>query len=305
MKKTTYFLFVLAFSILLASCGNKGEKYDLAYRFQNESVYEVYFNSTYQLNQTMMGEVMQNETTMENWYDWKVNSVDKDSTYTVDVTQQKLNSKISVNDSVMIYDSMLLNEELSEEDRMIFAMIGKTFQMKMKKSGVIDEINGVEEYMKSVYQVDESSKIMGSDMVQKFSNESMKGTFAPLTIYPNKAVKVGESWKSTTSLDMGMSFDTENKFTLQSVEDNIATIETVGDVKSSKSKSKDKGLMGMIGSMMEISGSQNGFIKVDVRTGEILTSQIDIDFNATINLFGMKMPLSMKGTNLYRLTKKA
>lgn len=291
----------IASIFLFASC-DQSTRYNLAYRFEPGQVYEVYSHTSSTMSQETMGMKINTENIQQTWIDWEISGVDKDSVYDVQTIYKRIISDIRSDDSSMTFDSDQPMEDVSAANMPQFYLVGKSIDMKISNNGSVRDIKGLQEMMSEIMDEDLRPNPAVRLMLNKFTDESIKSSFAQYQIFPDKPVKIGESWKNNFTLDMFITFESENEYKLESVAGDEARITMKGLVKTAKSKSKD--ITGLLGSMMEIDGDSEGFFTINLKTGEILDSESLTDMRASINMMGMKMPMNMKSKTLYKIVRK-
>jgi hypothetical protein len=179
-------------------------------------------------------------------------------------------------------------------------LINKSFDVKFTPQGKVTSVTGMDEIMKSIEQSNDNAmaKQMIAGLKQQFSDEAMKQTFEQsFNIYPGKPVNVGDSWNIKQSLNVsGTQTGTDTKYTLKSVNNNLAKV----DVNSNISVN-----LSAVGAGGTLAGTMSGTMDVNVDTGLPVTSNITQDIKGNIEANGMNMPLailskikySMKGIN--------
>ena len=169
----------------------------------------------------------------------------------------------------------------------IFAGItGKSFTIKVDAEGNIVEVKGFPEIIQSI--VDSSG--MGEDIKRQmyaslkdqFNEQNIKDQFAQVfTIFPNKEVKVGDSWDKTYSTGGKMPAKNTITYTVKEIEGDHVTLTT-----KSKLESLNK-------SDMEINGEQAGTLLVDSKTGLVINSEFDLNMHTKVQ--GMEIETKAKG----------
>ncbi len=132
-----------------------------------------------------------------------------------------------------------------------------------------------------------------SELSQQFNAESLKQTMeASLKIYPNKAVKIGESWTIDSQIKMTMPVETNTKYTLKEVHDGIAYLNIDGTLIS-------KGKFEVMGNAMQtdLIGTNSGDATLDLKTGLILNSHLRIEMTGTMDSVGQKIDFNLQGIN--------
>jgi hypothetical protein len=114
---------------------------------------------------------------------------------------------------------------------------------------------------------------------KQFSDEGMKGQFERvLYIFPNKEVKVGDSWTKETVAGNDVRAKYNSTYTVSEIEGDMVTLKEKSKISSSDEK-------------MELTGDVDGTIVVDSRSGLVVNSTQNMDMN--IKAGGMSM--GMKG----------
>jgi hypothetical protein len=161
-------------------------------------------------------------------------------------------------------------------DIMFAALKNKSFTMKVDPEGNVTEIIGFGEMMQSTMDamaIPEQSKAQIRNLfMRQFNEETLKRTFSQsFNIFPNKPVKVGDSWTKEVQVNPQMPISSTVTYTVKKIEGNTITID--GD---SKTKS-DSG-----------QGTFDAVYHVDGKTGLIL----DGNMNST---FGNPTAITSKG----------
>jgi len=168
-------------------------------------------------------------------------------------------------------ESDITNNPLGLMNKMISGMVGKSFVVKVNESGEVLEVSGfnkiIDDMIDSMGMGDAvKAQAMGS-MKDQFNDESLKDQFAQIfTIFPNKEIKVGDTWqkKYSTGGKMASSYTTD--YTVKEIDGDHVTLTT-------------KTKIGSDGSGKEIDGSQTGNIIVDSQTGLMVNAKFDQQFD--------------------------
>jgi len=128
------------------------------------------------------------------------------------------------------------------------------------------------------------SKFTGEGFIQDNLKEGFK-------LFPDSAVNVGDTWNKKTSQSADISFESLTKYALTSLEDNIAYIETVGQISSGKNTTSN--IMGQQVTT-NLNGEQTGNFKTDISTGMLQSGKTDISIKGTIQVSGREVPVTLK-----------
>ncbi len=205
------------------------------------------------------------------------------SKYTFNVKEAAAgNSKIEV-----IYDLMRMEMKsmgntvkMSSEDQTPASegfrnMVNKPFSMTVSPEGKVVSIDGWE-------NIDKSGAMKAEDLKQSMETS--------LNIFPNKAVKVGDTWKKDAAMSMQMfKMNISSTYTLTEVKGNTATISMDSEIKMGQDNNTESN-----GMKMEMKGTQKGKMEVELSTGMTLSGNITQDIKGEMQAQGQKMPMSIK-----------
>jgi hypothetical protein len=165
------------------------------------------------------------------------------------------------------------------------AIKGQQFRMKVNPEGKVLEISGFEDMAAKIFDslgLEQQEKVMAmAQFNQQFNGDKMKSQFERAWyIFPNKEVKVGDSWKKSTAMDAGeMQGKYNSTFKVTDIEGDMVTLEENSVIESDQ---PDTGT----------SGSVKGTIVVDSRIGLVVTA--DQDFTITTKAAGKTIDMKMK-----------
>ena len=168
-------------------------------------------------------------------------------------------------------------------NRMFHAIKGQQFKMKVNAEGKVTEVTGMQEMAEkmiaSINMGDEFKSTLDQTFKQQFNDASMKEQFErAFFIFPGKEVKVGDSWVKEHSMPGGDAGKFRTTYTVDEIEGDIVDLKV-----KSEFSGKEEGA--------NMTGTQDGTMSVDSRSGLIMES--DLDMNITAEEGGQKM--KMKG----------
>lgn len=195
-------------------------------------------------------------------------------------TSTDANTKIEVMYDEMTMEMSLMGQsmkmgskEQNEESKIFRDIINKPFSMIVSPEGKVLKVEGFE-------NIDKSGTLKADDMKQ-----SMETSF---NIYPDKPVKVGDTWKKEANMNMQMfKMNISTTYTLKAVKDNVATINLNSEIAMSPDAGQNEVMK------MNISGTQKGDLEVDMNTGMPLKGNIIQDITGEIEAQGKKMPMKI------------
>lgn len=172
--------------------------------------------------------------------------------------------------------------------RLFGAIKGKQFRMKVDAEGKVLEINGFKEIAESIISsmeldAEDQKEVRGkmeTQFDQQFNDQNIREQFERvLYIFPNKEVKVGDSWQKSSNMNSKMSGKMNSTYKVTEIEGDMVTLE-----EKTKIVSADDA--------MEVEGEQNGILVVDSRTGLVVTADLVMDMTAKAG--GMSIDIKAK-----------
>lgn len=170
-------------------------------------------------------------------------------------------------------------------NKVVSGMVGKKFIIKVDEEGKVLEVIGFEKIITDMVDslgVDEGAKAQAmASMKDQFSDQNIKDQFAQVfTIFPNKEIKVGDSWEKNYSTGGKMPAKYTTTFLVKDIEGDHVTLTT-------------KTKIGSNGDAQEISGTQTGNIIVDSKTGLMINGEFDQ--NLEVKTEGQVVAVTGKG----------
>jgi len=213
---------------------------------------------------------------------------------TVTVVYKKLTIK-----SVGMGNELILDSDKDEvgKPNPFSGLKNASFSMILGANGSIKSVTGIEK------MVDSMAAKMTTDTAQlkqlklslskQFNAEVIRQTMeSSLKIFPEKAVKVGESWVVNTKMQITMPIETSTTYTLKEIKDNVATLSIKGNLIS-------KGDFETMGNKMQtdLKGMNLGDAQIDIRTGIILNSHTRIELYGKMKAANQAIDFDMEGIN--------
>lgn len=294
-------LAALAVGIVLTGCpGGKsgnGDAIELKFNLQKGNTYTYGMKTHFDIDMEMMGKEMKTSADMDFGFNMKVDDVDAAGNRLMSTTYDAIRFKMNAMGMDMGYDSKNVGDTSKENImqgmfRKIFGgMLGKTFKMTMSPKGEITKVEGMKELTESMLNnmdLPEAEKEQArKQMEQSFSEDQIKQSFGQgFGFYPDKPVKVGDSWNKTLERDMSnMKMNIETKYTVKEIKDAVVILETKGVIKANGSDS-------VTVAKMDMSGDMKGIMEIDRSSGMAQKGNMDMDIKITIP--GMSKPMAMK-----------
>ncbi|MBL7746498.1 MAG: hypothetical protein JNM19_03675, partial [Chitinophagaceae bacterium] len=180
-------------------------------------------------------------------------------------------------------DDKSMSAQLSKVTGLLGAIKGRQFVMKVNAEGKVEEVSGFEGMAEAIadsLQLNEKERAkMMSGFNQQFNEKEMKGQFERvLYIFPNKEVKVGDSWEKTTSAGKQMGGGTyTSTYTVKDIEGEMVTLEEKSKINAASGDG--------------VSGNISGILTVDSKTGLV----VDADQEMSLKTKAEGMEIEIKG----------
>jgi hypothetical protein len=169
------------------------------------------------------------------------------------------------------------------------AIKGQKFSMKVDAEGKVHELTGFENmanYIVDSMGLDENKKAeMKAKFNEQFNSDKMKSQMGRMFyIFPNKDVKVGDSWDKTSDVSGDMAGKYNSTYKVTDIEGDMVTLAENTKVESNQEK-------------MNMKGNIKGTIVVDSKSGLVVTADQDMTISTEVEgkSFDIKMKTKIKG----------
>lgn len=161
------------------------------------------------------------------------------------------------------------------------AIKGQKFTMKVDAEGKVQEVTGFENMaaliIDSLGLGEKEKQEMKKKFDGQFNAKNMQGQFDRfLYIFPNKEVKVGDTWQKKSDVSGPMAGKYNSSYKVTDIEGEMVTLDETTKVESADEK-------------MKMKGDIKGTIVVDSKTGLVVTADQEIEMTTETNGKSMKM----------------
>lgn len=267
----------------------------LKFNFEKGKGYD--YEMTMNMDQEIMGQKM--EMDMSTYYSMDVIEDDGDvKTITSTYDRFKMNMGVAGMNIEVDSDKPLPsfgtdedgNDPMKMLNGLLGAIKGRQFTMKINAEGKVLEVLGFEEMAKSIVDSLGVGGAKGQQMIeqfnQQFNEESIKDQFERvLYIFPNKEIKVGDSWEKKSSSLGGVAKGEYNSiYTVTDIEGDMVTLDEKSTIKTNEEDAK-------------MSGKILSKLIVDSKTGLVVSADMDmtITTQAEGQSFDLKAKTKIKG----------
>jgi Family of unknown function (DUF6263) len=284
MKKIAFLLLPVLFLsgiVMIQSCQSaKSSTATKMLKFDFEKGKGYDYEMIMNMDQEIMGQKMQMDMTF--YYSMLVTD-DDGETKTISTTYERFKMNVGAGGMNIEIDSDKplpdLGKGMGKEEGMkmlnglLGAIKGRKFVMKVNREGKVTDVTGFKDMARSLVdslKLDENEKAeMMKNFDKQFNEQSVKDQFERiLYIFPNKEVKVGESWekKSTSLGPMGGNYT--STYTVKDIEGDMVTLE-----EKSKIEGDNNG--------MAVKGDVSGTMIIDSKWGLVVNADQDMAMTFT------------------------
>ncbi len=194
----------------------------LKFNFQKDKVYNYAMNFDVSQNN---GE--QKRSTLMKWnYDMEVLESEKD-VKTIKVTYKKIEMTADMGGQQLEFNSekkVDAMDFMQLPSRMFGIIKGKSFTMQVNDKGEIVSVTGFDKILEAVLTEGnlppQLKPMMEQTFKKEFGDEKVKEMFSQwFSVYPNKAIKIGDSWKSSTAI-AGLNQSASTVYTVKNIKGN-------------------------------------------------------------------------------------
>lgn len=332
-KTIAMFVFALLFSIL-GSTSVAEDKLDLKLRLKPGNKHGMRITTTQNISQAMMGKEQEIVYTRNFGIEAEAKQVDADGTTSIEITFRTLKETTTIEGITRGYDSTKPQSPDDNMAQMYSSLMRESFIARVTPQGKIVGLELDKLYLGMADKMMESEDKMIKDRTKGRAQEAIERlnrrygsrekrkqalkkqieqfplftrerissvAINTLAVFPPSPVQIGDSWKDRTTVDLLALIEVDSIHTLEKHEDGTVTI----NVRAKRSL-KDKPIVTKIGpnkSSTRLAGSYEATIKVDEKSGWLISKRADMRFTGETTLAGnnqapqkQKMQMSVKAT---------
>ncbi len=281
MKRIFLFLSLLAVIAGFEACQtaktSTSSKW-LKFNLENGKGYD--YEMTVNMDQEIMGQPIKMDMTTYYSMDVKADEggiktiVSSFERFRMNSDMAGLNIRIDTDEPVMADSSEGGKDPVQTIQKMFGAIRGQRFTLKVNQEGQITDVRGFENMAENIADslgLDEKER---AEMLQgfkgQFNQSEMKQSLERFWyIFPNKEVKVGDSWEKLTESGGKMPAKYRSTYTVKEIEGDMVTLDEVSKIESKENEE------------IALTGEITGTIVVDSRSGLVVTANQDMDMKAS------------------------
>jgi hypothetical protein len=282
---------VVLATVLLASC-QSSDPVEIKFNLQPGSRYRYTTDTKQEISQTFGGSEMkmQQDMNYEMTYDVKGAAGGQRD---IAITYTRIAMKSANPMGTLEWDS----KDPSKQNPILKpmgSMVNKTFTMTATENGEIVKLDGLQNILSSAMDTNNpAGSGMQEQMNQSFSDSALRQMMQQsLQFYPGKAVRPGDSWKRTMTMAAGpLSLTLDNTYKLKSVSGGKAKVEV-----DTKIAGKPGGAGMAQGMSIDLKGSQDGTMNVDISSGLLEDAELKQHLKGATSVNGMNLPMRIEST---------
>ncbi len=250
----------------------------LKFNLENGKGYD--YEMTINMDQEIMGQPMKMD--MTTYYSMDVRGDDGEKK-TIVSSFERFRMKTEIagmsididTDNPLVADSAGSRKDpLQTMQKMFGAIRGQQFTLKVNAEGRITDISGFENMGESIADslgLDEKQRAeMMEGFKGQFNQSEMKQSLERFWyIFPNREVKVGESWEKTTESGGKLPARYKSVYTVSEIEGDMVTLEEKSKIEAKENEE------------IALTGDVTGTIVVDSRSGLVVSADQDMKMKAT------------------------
>ena len=310
MKKSLIKLFVVAsVSFFVFGCNNsKNSKdlVDLKLNVEKGRKFDYLLSTHFDMNMDMMSQKITTTGDVDYGYDLVVDDVNANGDRMITSTIKAVKFKLGSMGMTMGYDSKEVVDTAHQDPmssmfrKMFSSMIGKSFKMTITQKGEVKNLTGLTEMLDAMIAgmpgTEEEKIKIRQQVSQSFNSDQVAQTFSQgFTIYPDKPVKVGDSWTKNNTMGIsGMKSATNITYTVKEVKSDEVIVDLKGTIISAKEENaKDSSATATTKPQMDLKGDEVGSMTINRSTGLPSSSTINMTMKGNVDVKGMKSPMDM------------
>jgi hypothetical protein len=299
-------LFLSIALTILTTFTVQAKKYDISLNLEEGKTYTLNSKSSLIVTQSYKGNEMKITMNLDFGIDYTVKTAGNNE-FVLDVKYTDLGMLMDMPQGKLDYSSgKEVSDTLNDLMSIMFDnMVGKSFEMTLDNKGKVKSVSGFDKIIAHLFDNLPSSIDMQKDqlmgqMNNAFGEDSFKQNMEAATaIFPDKPVKVGDTWEIETTINSTIEFNIKNVYTLEKVTKEFYLVKAIGSIGTAQSLE----FMERNGVFVkqELSGASESEISLNKKTGWIQLSEVKQDINGTTYMKQtedgevMEMPIKLDG----------
>ena len=180
-------------------------------------------------------------------------------------------------------------------DKMLGALKGSTFSATVTAKGEVKDISGYKKLtakmLANVVTKDAYTQTLARQQMEELIGKRLVGNNMNqlFKAFPDSGIHIGDTWQREIKQEDPLGFSFLNHYTLEDVSDSIATVSVTGKAVSGKTSSVLNNA-----TVKELSGTQEGEYKVDLKTGMVVSSNLSSKIKGVMQSLGKETSFNVR-----------
>ncbi len=232
-----------------------------------------------------------------------------DSIYDIEVKYESLAMKMEMPSGGMIMDSEKENPE-DVFSKVLAVMKNHPFQIKISKSGKVIDVKNIENLFNAFNDFPDLPAVQKEQIKKQLSDSYGEKSFKnnlemSMSIFPAKPVSKGDRWTIKSQFESVSSAKTETTYELKEITSDYYLLTSVAKITTSDNDNYVE--RNGIQMKSDLNGSSNAEIKIDKKTGWIISSKTNQQISGSTTIKGNDMipggmTLPMKMNNIITIS---
>lgn len=289
-KKVTFPLLLICFTIIFSGCMKKSVNVSL--KLKKGDAYKLEIDRNEKVTQNIKGQKTDVESKSKISYLCHVSNIDDNKNADIKVTFDSIDmkNKTDTGQTANSNDQKAMSQGIDKASKIYASLIGKSFRVKIGEYGKVKQVIGMDDVVNSIFTElnikDESEKEgIKKIMKEEFGEEAITKRIERITsVYPNKAVKVGEVWKTKAPVSDKLPVEAENQYNLKESDQGTSEVLVESKIKT-KENAEPVVVENIKVNYEDIDGTQKGTITLNEETGLIKRSELESDYSGKMRLY--------------------
>jgi hypothetical protein len=241
-----------------------------------------------------------NDKTFENnnSTDYTVNyKINKDSVgnYIIGIKYKKIHIDNNQNDVESELDADNAANTSNPVEKMLGALKDTKITATVSPGGNVIGVTGYQQianqFLSQIDGMDPNAKIAAQRQWQQLIEKSIvkKNLQKLFNIFPDSSIHIGDRWKMEYKEEGDINFLVKDFFTLKTVEDGKAIVESAGHI------STDSAASSIMGYQLNpnLKGEQKGEYEIDLKSGMMKSCNVSSQIEGTLEVIGREIPITV------------
>ena len=252
------------------------------YSITNESAFKMEFEDkkVSSLNRSMVG------------LSYKVGR-DSAGDYLLDIMYDKVHVHTKTGEGEDDLDADSAKSSVNQVENLLGYLKGATIRVVLGPGGEMRSVNGYDVIKEKIMGSFRPEDTYSKNIAERQWDQQIKAGLIQknmeqlFRIFPDSAVHVGDKWRMKTEEHNEINLRINSEYTLKSIHDGVAVIQSDGEISSADSTGSAMGYNFAV----SLKGRQEGQFEVQVATGMVVSSSLESQIEGDMDVMGRKVPM--------------